>query len=155
MIAARRRGNGARARGVLRRLAVALTALLLSLAVLSGTTRARSRYFYCEAMGLMESDPCAAPADSDETEDVAPSTEAREGHTDCCEIITLSPMPAGTTTAALDVPPPGLTALLPAAILRAGLFTIPRTQANRSSERWRVPPRYAGELRTQLMVFLT
>ena len=152
---ARRRGNVARARGVLRRLAVALTALLLSLALLSGTTRARSRYFFCEAMGLMESDPCAAAADTDGTQHVAPSTEARERHTDCCEIVNLSPMPAGTTTAPLDVPSPGPTAILPAATLRAGLLTVPRTRPNRSSERWRVPPRSAGELRTQLMVFLT
>jgi len=140
---------------VLRRVAVALTALLLSLAVLAGAARARARYFYCEAMGLMETDPCAAPAKNDGAEDVATSREVREAHTDCCEIVTLSRMPAGTTIAAQDVPPPALAAFLPAAIIRTTLLANPSAQRDRSSERWRVPPRYPGELRAQLMVFLT
>ena len=106
-------------------------------------------------MGLMETDPCAAAAQSDGTEGVAPSTEARQGHTDCCEVVTLSPMPAGTTVAARDVPPSPLAAVLPAAILADRLLASLRAQAVRSSERWRLPPRYPGALRIQSMVFLT
>lgn len=140
---------------MLRQIAVALTVLLLSFAMFSGTMRAGHRYFYCEAMGLMESDPCAAAAQSDGTEDVAPATEARQVHTDCCEIVAFSPMPAGTTIAGRDIPPPALAAFLPTALQRADLLASPRSRPDRSSERWRVPPRYPGELRTQLMVFLT
>ncbi len=155
MVVGRRRRKRKVATGTLRRIAVALAALLLSFAVLSGAARARNRYFYCEAMGLMETDPCAAAAQSDGTRDGAPWTEAREGHTDCCEVVTLSAMPAGTSIVAQSVPPPGLVALLPAAIFGSGSLSAPSTRPDRSFQRWRVPPRYPGELRAQLMVFLT
>ncbi len=142
-------------KGTLRRIAIALTTLLLSFALLSSATRAKTRYFYCEAMGLMETDPCAAAAQADGAEHAAPTPEARPTHTDCCEIVTVSRLPAGTRIAAQDVPPPAPTALLPAGSLLATRLADPCAQPDRSSLRWRVPSRYPGELRTQLMVFLT
>jgi hypothetical protein len=63
-------------RVALRRVVVALTALLLSFAFVSGLARPQGRYFYCEAMGLLASDPCAAAARSDHTRDVSSDPEA-------------------------------------------------------------------------------
>ena len=153
---------------MLRKIALALTSLLLAVALLSGLARANTRYFYCDAMGLLDSDPCAAAAAEEErassfqngtAEEVETSAAIHQRHKDCCEVLTLPRMPAGTTLAVPDVAPPVLTTILP---LASALHM--RTLLDSDDEsarldpcfmRWRSPPTSARELRAQLMVSLT
>ncbi len=141
-----------------------LTGLLLSLAILSGLARANSRYFYCDAMGLLDTDPCAAPAaqtglssgqGNEPAEGIGASTELRQSHTDCCEVLTLPPMPASTTVDVPAVPPPTLASIQPAAPVLDVRALAAHASSDRAFERWRPPPASARELRAQLMVFLT
>ena len=134
-------------------MAVALTGILLSFALLTGLARANARYFYCDAMGLLQSDPCAAAAQRDrETEGAA---ALRSTHLDCCEVGTFPPLPRGATAAASHVSPPALVGVLPAVAPLRGLPSSSRERPHRSFGRWRAPPHSAGELRARLGVFLT
>lgn len=151
-------GSGKRmraVRGLPRRVGLAIVGLLLSFAILSGFARANGRYFYCEAMGMMATDPCAAAAAHRGERTDGPSTEARPGHSDCCEIVTLPSLPQGTTTASSAVPSPALVALIPGAPLADLLLGRARAHPDRARERWRPLRRSAAQARAQLMVFLT
>jgi hypothetical protein len=139
---------------LLRRLPVALASLLLTFAMLSSFAHANGRYFYCEAMGLMATDPCVSASPRDEG-NAAPLTEAREGHSDCCEVLTLPSLPQVTASASSAVPSPGLVAILPAAPLPSVQLGAPSVRPDRAREQWRPPPRSATQARAQLMVFLT
>ena len=44
----------------LRRIATAFSCFVLVFAFASGLLQANTRYFYCESMGMMREDPCAA-----------------------------------------------------------------------------------------------
>ena len=137
-----------------RQVGAALAGILLSLWIVSGFAQANGRYFYCEAMGLMATDPCAAAASRGERGD-GPLTEARPGNADCCAIVTLPSLPHGTTTASSAVPPPAMVALVPAAPLLDRLFDGARAHPDRAREQWRPVQRSAAQARAQLMVFLT
>lgn len=138
--------------GMPRRIALALIGILLSFAIVSGFARANGRYFYCEAMGLMATDPCANAAQRGEQRD---STEARSAKSDCCEVITLPSLPTGATTTSLAVPPPALVALVPATPLLDLRLGDSRAHLDRGRERWRSTARSAAQARARLMVFLT
>ncbi len=142
-------------RVALRQVAVALLGLLLSFAIVSGMGRPHGRYFYCEAMGLLATDPCTAGALSPIDQDVGPAPAVRQSHGDCCELVIVPSMQESTLGAAQAVPPPPFAATLPAAPTRCGLTTTSRGRPDRSFERWRLPPPYPGELRARLSVFLT
>ena len=77
-------------KGPLRRIAVALTRLLLAFALLSGLGHANSRYFYCDAMGLLQADPCAAAA---QRAGDGAGAQLRATQLDCCEVGTFPPLP--------------------------------------------------------------
>ena len=143
-----------RTRRRLRPLVVAFAGLLVSIAMFSGLAHANARYFYCDAMGLLGSDPCAVAGRSDD-EPQAPSAEAREGHADCCEVLILPSLPQGTHVQASAVPPAPLLALLSAASVFGVHIAGPPVRRTRASEHWRHPPRSAAQVRAQLMVFLT
>lgn len=151
-------GNIGKRMKALRRLArhvgVALAGILLSFAILSGFAHANGRYFYCEAMGLMASDPCAAAATRGERAET-PLTEVRQGNSDCCEIVTLPSLPQGTMTASSAVPPPALLAVVPAAPLLNLRFDGARARSDGAHHQWRPVHRSAAQARAQLMVFLT
>jgi hypothetical protein len=143
------RGRSARVRKV----AIALTGLLLTFAVIAGLAHAGGRYFYCEAMQLMQSDPCVATHDGKSAGSESTFCAFRA---DCCEMWTLPSMPAGTAIAQdVVVAPPGLVAVVPATDLLIQQSETSFRARSRVFERWRSPPRPPGELRTQLMVFLT
>lgn len=142
-------------KGLPRRVGLAIVGLLLSFALLSGFARANGRYFYCEAMGMMATDPCAAAAAHRGEQSDSPLREARPGHSDCCEIVTLPSLPQGTASASSAVPPPALVALVPAAPLRDMQLGGARAHPDRAREQWRPLRRSAAQARAQLMVFLT
>jgi hypothetical protein len=145
-------GAGWRPRGLPRGLVLAAARLLLALAVICGAVQSGARYFYCDALGLSSSDPCAASAQSGggcPLESVGPQS------IDCCAIITLPAVPEGARAREQTVAPAGVVALLrateymgPNSLLRVEGFA-------RTALRIERPPRPGGELRTQLMVFLT
>ena len=137
----------------LRRVAARFAGLLLSVALLSGLTHANARYFYCEAMGLLAIDPCAAIV-SGENHDAPPVAELRPRHFDCCEVITLPSLPASTTASTVAVPAATCTATIPALAL-IDASHLRSTRAIVDAERQRTPPRSAAHARAQLMVFLT
>jgi hypothetical protein len=74
---------------------------------------------------------------------------------DCCEVVTLPAMPDGARAASPSVLPAALVAIVPI----GWLADLPATPALRTPrrffERWRPPPRSAGEVCAQLSVFLT
>ena len=119
-----------------RRIAVAFAVALVSLALIAGLTRPAGRYFYCEAMGMLPVDPCAAAVatDDDDATD-ATASAVREYHADCCEVVTVLSTPRAVSAQTPAVAPP---------------LTFTST-----FERWRVPPRPPGQARAQSMVFLT
>jgi hypothetical protein len=145
-------GAGWRTRGVPRALVLGAARLVLALAVICGAVQSGARYFYCEALGLSTSDPCAASARGGggcPLESVGPQS------IDCCAIITLPAVPEGARAREQTVAPAGVVALLPASeyvgpnsLLRVDGFAQTALRVER-------PPRPGGELRTQLMVFLT
>jgi hypothetical protein len=149
----RRRGRWKTKRGS-RKIAVALTGLLLSFAILAGMALTGGRYFYCPEMRVMQSAPCSIASHGDEGDGsggtVCPS------HLDCCELWTLPSIPSGTIAAeASAVAPPPLVAVLPPLPFSLELYASTLCSPTRASERWRIPPGRPGELRAQLMVFLT
>ncbi len=132
------------------RIAVALGSILLSVALVTGALRADGRYFYCDAMGITLTDPCAAPSRNE----VGTATDAlREHHVDCCKSGTLASMPNGAASARFSVSPaPLLAVIAPQVIEPLRVVALPHRA---SPDRWRAPPRPPGELRAQRMVFLT
>jgi hypothetical protein len=131
----------------------ALVALVVAFAIVADMGQVGARYFYCESFGLLRHDPCR-------TFEVAaggsanPKDEARPEQTDCCQVLSTTPLPNGAMSAGCHVPPASLVA-----IHRVSQLLNPRdTTAHGAAialERWRPPPRSAGERCAELMVFRT
>lgn len=132
-----------------------LLSIALSLAIVCGFAHANGRYFYCEAMGLMATDPCATPAHGRERSGNPPA-EAGPGDADCCQIVTLPSLPEGTAAPSSAVPPAPLVGVFAPALADRRLRA-PGTLPALAHAPWRSPPRSAAQARAraQLMVFLT
>jgi hypothetical protein len=126
--------------------------VVLALAVLFGIVQSGGRYFYCEALGLLPSDPCAEASGGGHSK--SPFGMLSERHTDCCEIVTLAAMPQAARAAAPKVAPAARVALIPALWLAGGADSAAPSAVDRAFERWRLPPRASKEVRARLMVFL-
>jgi hypothetical protein len=126
--------------------------LLLAVATVCGTVQAGARYFYCEALGLSLSDPCAQGAAHREE---CPLASLDRQDSDCCHVLRIPSMPDGARASEPSVPPAGVIALLPAIDDAAGRLSRESLRAVRARGRWRKPPRRTGERCAELMVFLT
>jgi hypothetical protein len=132
---------------------VALAALLVAVALAASLVSAGTHYFYCEAMGVVAVDPCRA-AVRDGLDGVA---AVRAAHTDCCELVTLPPLPSAARGPDVGVAPAlrvSLLLALPAMGLGAegrAAFSRPRAWL----ERWPTAPPSPSAARARLMVFLT
>jgi hypothetical protein len=145
-------GEAYRNRRRLRALVFGAARLVLALAVVFGTVQAGARYFYCEGVGLSASDPCAGRAQGDGR---CPFNSVDRQSIDCCTVIAMPAMPDGARAHEHAVHPAGVAAVMPAGQYTHGQLGLGQTSFARREERWRKPPRPAGELRAQLMVFLT
>jgi hypothetical protein len=143
-------GAKRRTRGLPRALVLGAARLLLALAVICGAVQSGARYFYCEAVGLSTSDPCAAVARAG---GACPFETVRRQSIDCCSIVTLPSMPDGARARERTVAAAGVVEVLPAREYVASPFRVEGSP--RRAFRIERPPRSGGELRTQLMVFLT
>jgi hypothetical protein len=129
-----------------------LARLFVAAALVLASLHAGAHYFYCEAIGLSASDPCAQASHE------GPGCPLQASHfepIDCCQRITNPTLPDGARAELPIVPPAPLVSVLPAipnasAVLRRDPHASPRF-----SERWRGPPRWGDDLRTRLMVSLT
>jgi len=145
-----RRGQRPRRRR-LPRAAVAMVRLVLALAVVFAMVQSGGRYFYCEALGLMPSDPCAEVSGAAHR---GPLRTLTEQHTDCCEVVTLATTPPAAQTATPCVAPAPCVALVAAPRLSASMPFVSSLDRERLFERWRPPPRAPNDVRAQLMVFV-
>jgi hypothetical protein len=134
------------------RAVVAAAHWVLAFAVLCAIVHAGGRYFYCEALGLLPSDPCAQTARDAHSE--CPSGTLSEHHADCCEIVTLAAMPQAAQAAGPSVAPAALVAIINPLGLAGGIDLVAPLRLDRAFERWRPPPRASNDVRAQLMVFL-
>jgi hypothetical protein len=143
----------ARVGALLRRSGAALVAIVVAFCIVSDMGQIGARYFYCESFGLLRHDPCRSFERADR-DPATPKDEARPEQTDCCQVLSIAPLPNGATSAGCHVPP----ALL-VAILRAAQLLNPRDTAAHGAaialERWRPPPHSAGQRCAELMVFRT
>jgi len=135
-----------------RALVVGAVHLLLALAVVCGPVQAGARYFYCEALGLSASDPCAA---SGHSASPCPFQSIEPLSVDCCSVITLPSMPRGASVDESRVPPARFVAILPAREFSRPMAGAVVAGFVRGVQRCERPPRPGGDLRTQLMVYLT
>ncbi len=126
--------------------------LVLALAVLFGVLHSGGRYFYCEALGLLASDPCVDA--STDVHSKSPSGVLSDRPADCCEIVTLAAMPQAAQAAGHSVAPAARVAIMPARWLAGRADFAAPSRLGRAFERWRRPPRATNEIRAQLMVFL-
>jgi hypothetical protein len=126
--------------------------LVLAFVVLFGIAHSGGRYFYCEALGLMPSDPCAEAPSNSRREN--PSGLLRQHRADCCEIVTLAAMPQAAEAAGPSVAPAARVAVVSALWLAGPIDVTTPQLADRAFERWRPPPRASNGVRAQLMVFL-
>jgi hypothetical protein len=133
------------------RVAARIGCYLLAFAVLCALVHAGARYFYCEAIGLSPTDPCAQGAAHPAR---CHDTSVGRLADDCCRTITMPSMPEGARAVAPMVPSAGVVAILPATRAEADACSL-SVHVAREGERWRVPPRSSLERRAQLMVFLT
>jgi hypothetical protein len=131
---------------------VAAAHLVLAFAVLFGIVQSGGRYFYCEALGLLPSDPCAEAARDGHTK--CPLGTLSERHADCCEIVTLAAMPQAARAAGPSVAPAAFVAITPALWPEGWSESATSSRLDRAFERWRPPPRASNDVRAQLMVFL-
>ena len=138
-------------RGRLPRAVAAVAHLVLAVAVVLGIVHSGSRYFYCEALGLSASDPCAAA--TSEGRGKSPSETLSERAPDCCEIVTLAAMPRAAQAAQTSVAPAPCVAIA-ALPIDESAGAAPPSGVDRALARWRPPPRSSGDVRAQLMVFL-
>jgi hypothetical protein len=131
----------------------ALFALVVAFCIVSDMGQVGARYFYCESFGLLRHDPCrnfelAARGSA------SPKGEARPEQTDCCQVLSIAPLPNGAMSAGCHVPPASLVATH-----RVSQLLNPRDTTARGAaialERWRPPRRSAGERCAELMVFRT
>jgi hypothetical protein len=125
---------------------------VVALAVLFGVVHSGGRYFYCPAMGLLASDPCAAAAS--DTRRKSQRGALSETHVDCCEVVTLPSMPEGARPGEAAIPPAFQVAIVPARARTSPTAAIEQSRAERRFARWRPPPRSANDARAALMVFL-
>jgi hypothetical protein len=146
-------GATLRSRRLPRALLRRVVGFLLALAVLGGMGQAGVRYFYCEGLGLSMSDPCAAGARGEDPP--CPLTTVDRPSSDCCTVVTLPSMPDSARVSEHSVQPASVVAVVPAAQLTGDLTQADARSFTRAAIRWRAPPRPPGELRAQLMVFLT
>jgi hypothetical protein len=140
-------------RKLARVLVVGAAHLWLAVAIIAGPVQAGARYFYCEAFGLSASDPCSAGAQSGHP---CPFESLERQSLDCCSVITLSSIPEGASTEEHEVPPARIVAILAAGeYARSPSGSTAARGFAHGVQRWKRPPRPGGDLRTQLMVFLT
>jgi hypothetical protein len=126
---------------------------LVAVAVLFGILQARTRYFYCESLGLSVADPCAHEASR---QSPCPLASFDRAPFDCCEVVTMPSMPEGARAAPPSVSSAGVIAILPAVGSSVDSSWGGAAHAIAwEGERWRGPPRASRERRAQLMVFLT
>ena len=125
---------------------------VLAVALFFGMVQSGSRYFYCEALGLLPTDPCAQASNGDHGK--SPLGTVSERTDDCCEVITLAAMPQAAQAAGPSVAPAACVAVLPALGLADATDLAATATRNRAFDRWRPPPRAPNDVRTQLMVFL-
>jgi hypothetical protein len=125
--------------------------LVLAVAVLFGIVHSGSRYFYCEALGLSASDPCAAA--SGERRGASSPETVSERAADCCEIVALEAIPRAAQAPRTCVAPAPCVAVLALPIDETAR-SAPPSRGDRALARWRPPPRSSGDVRAQLMVFL-
>ena len=138
-------------RRVWRGAALALGHLVLAFAVLTAIGHCGARYFYCEAFGLMASDPCVQVSQTRP----GPIESLNAPLADCCEVVNLPGLPEGARAQTPAVPPAARIAVLPVEPLTE-LWTIREPRSlTLLLERWRPPPRGPSEVRARLMVFLT
>ena len=131
--------------------AVALGHLVLAIAVLSGIGHSGARYFYCEAFGLMATDPCADASYRNRV----PFEVVDEAIADCCEVVTLPAIPDGARVANPGVLPAACVAVTPAGWQADGRAGRQPCLHGLNHLRARPPPRGPTEARAQFMVFLT
>jgi hypothetical protein len=124
----------------------------LAFAVLFGIVQSGGRYFYCDALGLLPSDPCAEASRGAHAE--TPLGMLSERPADCCEIVTLAAMPQAAQAEGCTVAPAARVAIVPALWLVGGVDAAAPSQVERAFKRWRPPPRASNDVRAQLMVFL-
>jgi hypothetical protein len=111
-----------------------------------------SRYFYCEALGLLPTDPCAQASKGDAGK--SPLGTASERTDDCCEVITLAAMPQAAQAAGPSIAPAACVAVLPARGLADAADLPAAAPRDRAFDRWRPPPRAPNDVRVELRVFL-
>lgn len=143
----------------IRAIAGALSCVVLAFALVTGLFQANARYFYCESMGMMREDPCAAASAArrdEQMESPSPSGELSRTPFTCCSTGVLGAIPSSTTPGDVRVEPAQLVAILalPSPI---DSWTLANAEASvrKGARRLRIPPRPARELRAQSMVFLT
>lgn len=138
-------------RGFWRGAATSLGHLVLVFAVLTGIRQSGARYFYCEAFGLMASDPCVQAVQAPRSDDQA----VDEPLDDCCEVVTLPSLPEGARAERPTVAPPARIAVIPPEWQVGAWSTNKLPSANLRLQRWRPPRLDPREARARLMVFLT
>jgi hypothetical protein len=148
-----------RTRSRLKAAAASLACLVLAFAIVTGLLQANTRYFYCEAMGMMREDPCAAASAAHRDEQVEapnPTDELSRTPFTCCSTGVLGALPSSTSPADVRVEPAQLVAFLalPSPLDSWELASASALEPTRAY-RFRVAPRPARELRAQSMVFLT
>jgi hypothetical protein len=147
------RAPRSRASTRLRHFVVAVARALLAFVVVAGVVHSGARYFYCEALGLADVDPCLQGSSARGA--LCPTKALEASHTDCCDVIRLPSVPRGAGSESPRVHPAPVVAVVPAALDGHRAFDdAPRARAL-AFERWRIPPRSAGRERARLMVFLT
>jgi hypothetical protein len=133
------------------RAAAAIVHIVMALAIVFGMVQSGGRYFYCEALGLLPSDPCA---EASSVASKCPVGAITARHADCCEVVTLEAMPPAAHTANPCVPPAARVALVPVSCPSASMPFVATSGLLRLFERWRPPPRAPNDARAQLMVFV-
>ena len=137
----------------LRSIAAALSCLVLVFAFASGLLQANTRYFYCESMGMMREDPCAA---AHRAELPPPADELSRTPFTCCSTGVLGALPTSTTADEVSVQPPRLVAILELPCpIEAWRLAIAAASDPARFHRLRIPPRPARELRAKSTIFLT
>ncbi len=134
-----------------RRLVLALARLLFAVVLVTGITHVHSQYYYCEALGLSATDPCAS-AGCGEPEP-GDAREWRSPKADCCEVIHLPNVPKCAQPRAPSVAPAAFVAVVPEPFARLNAGVKPNLRA--TSKRGREPPRSLQQSRAKSMVFLT
>ena len=146
-------GRAARRRRALRsasKVSLALAVLVFALSLVSGLAQGGRTYFYCEAMGMMTSDPCRLPPAG------ADGPVLGDAHTDCCETLSMPRLPHGTGSTARIAPADAPTLAVPSLVPspEAGLV-LSRASAEVPRPRACPPSPAARERRARLMVSLT